>query len=564
MAKAARRKMLIATPPGWQAGDLVGGRFTLLGRLAFGGMAELWLARQGGPQGFSRLVVVKRVLEARSNDRELLDMFIEEAQLGARLQHPNIVHTVDFGEEADVPFIVLEYLFGETFARVLRESRVQSKDWPALASARVISDAALGLASAHELKGLDGQLLNIVHRDVSPQNLFVTVDGLVKVIDFGIARAVDRRSHTEHNQLRGRVAFMSPEQISSQPLDARADVFALGLVLWEAVTGGAPDASNDPVAIMHERVSERPIPRARSRNAAISEALDEVIARSVEKDLTRRFQTAREFHEALEGVLKAEGDVPTVQVAALLSERFKDKHAARSQLVQRLVTETSTARLSTSTIRALRTVTEDMRAVATPPSAADVTTGSNDAPAAEPKSIEIQIDETPQRKSKVPWAIAALLLLGLGIGGLAAWYARQDRSQPEVVAALPSPRVDAPAQPQPTPTPTQQPEAPKVPEPTNVVTPSVPAVPKDPEVKVVPRTPKTGKPAAATGLLRIDTVPWTQVYLKGRKLGDTPLVDVPVPAGELELTLVNDEEKIRTVIGVEIIAGQITTKRLQF
>jgi serine/threonine-protein kinase len=545
-----------ATAP-WQPGQVIGGRYPLLGKLAVGGMAEVWLARQSGPQGFSRLVVIKRVLDSR-DDPAMTAMFVEEAQLGARLTHPNIVQTVDFGEDAGVPFIVLEYLFGENFSRVLKESRYQGNPWPLRAAARVVSDAAMGLSAAHELKDLAGQPLNIVHRDVSPQNLFVTHDGLVKVLDFGIARAVDRAEHTEEHQLRGRVAYMSPEQIEGDPLDARTDVFALGLILWQAVTGTSPDASTETLVIMRERVSSTPIPSARSRNPEVPELLDAILSMALQKKREARFQSAAELHTALEDFLRQGPVCGATQLAALMAERFAEKHAERAQVISRLSTEAATPRFTTSTIQALAPrseTTTGLRQVVPPVAAA---AASSDASAGE-KSVEIEISElaaTPRSRA-LPIIVVLLLVLGVSTGAVLAWKARGgDEARVE-----PVPTVTALPLPTPTPAPVDPPRPEPVVAPTPTPTPEPVAV--TPSVKPLPAVPGKRAPAA-TGLLRLDTVPWTAVYLNGKKLGDTPLVDVKVPAGSLELTLVNEDEKIRTVIDLDVVAGQTTTKRLQF
>ncbi|MBL8950547.1 MAG: serine/threonine protein kinase [Myxococcaceae bacterium] len=535
----------------WRPMRVIGGRFTLLGRLAFGGMAEVWLARQTGAQGFSRMVVVKRVLEARCSEPEILSMFVEEARLGGQLTHPNIVQTVDFGEDEGVPFIVMEYLFGETLAQVLKTSKQRAVPLPIPLAVHIAIEASQGLSSAHDLRGLDGAPLGIVHRDVSPQNLLVTYDGTVKVLDFGIAKAVTNESHTDQAHVRGRVTYMAPEQMSGTPLDARADVFSLGVVLWEAVTGQPLHPANqqgDHVLMMKLLGSDAPLPSAHKTNPQVPEELDLILARALQKDREHRYSTAAAFRGALQAFVRKQAEPPdNAQVSQLMATLFADRQQERTQVLQRLSTGTATPRWTPSIVDALAPPV----ATATDPRI-DVQVG-------------VETSESPvQRRGRVLklGAIAAILFgVVAGVGGVW-WFTRGPKptSAPVVVAEAPAP-APPPAAPAPAP------PAPPAAAPEPVAAPEAPVAEQAPSpapARVAVAPPKPKPAAASSGKLRLDTEPWTTVFYKGKKLGDTPLIDVRVPSGQLELLLVNEEAKVRTVIDIEVAPGETTTKRLHF
>ncbi len=213
------------------------GRYEVVGELARGGMAEILLGRLTGPSGFERPVVIKRILPAFAEERAFVDMFLDEARIAARIAHPNVVQHQELGQDEGGLYLVMEYLAGESLASVQRRARSRGRPIEPAQAAYIVAEAAAGLHAAHEMKGHDGSDLGIVHRDISPQNLFVTYDGSVKVMDFGIAKAADRITVTEAGALKGKFSYMSPEQATGSRLDRRSDVFSLGIVLYELTTG---------------------------------------------------------------------------------------------------------------------------------------------------------------------------------------------------------------------------------------------------------------------------------------------------------------------------------------
>ena len=205
------------------------GHFTLGKRLARGGMAEVFLARQRGPEGFDRKVAVKRILPHLAETADFVRMFLSEARLAARLSHPNIVHIYELGQVGGDYFIAMEYVDGVHAGQLIEHARTEPI-WPELI-ARIGADAAGALAYAHRLTDADGRPLQLVHRDVSPQNIMVSSDGIVKLVDFGIAKAASKAEETRPGVVKGKYAYMSPEQTVGRALDGRSDVFSLGVVL---------------------------------------------------------------------------------------------------------------------------------------------------------------------------------------------------------------------------------------------------------------------------------------------------------------------------------------------
>jgi eukaryotic-like serine/threonine-protein kinase len=212
------------------------GKYDLLALLATGGMAEIWLARVSGMAGFEKLVVIKRLLDKLAIDSDYVEMFLDEARINARLTHSNIVQVLELGQVEGKYFMAMEFVPGLSVSQVGKRATKQLGTVPQEVACGIIAQACSGLHYAHEKTMPDGSPLNIVHRDVSPQNLIVTYEGLVKVLDFGIAKADHRQSQTRTGLVKGKFSYMSPEQCLGQGLDRRSDVFALGIVLFELCT----------------------------------------------------------------------------------------------------------------------------------------------------------------------------------------------------------------------------------------------------------------------------------------------------------------------------------------
>lgn len=275
------------------------GRYALYGKLATGGMATVHFGRLLGPVGFSRTVAIKRLHPQYAKDPEFVAMFLDEARLAARIQHPNVVATLDVVALEEELLLVMDYIRGEAFSRLLRAARRKGIEPPVGFIAAIMSGMLHGLHAAHEVTDERGQPLRVVHRDVSPQNVLVGVDGVPRLLDFGVAKAGARVQVTKDGQVKGKLSYMSPEQLTSQPVDRRSDLFAAGVVLWEALTGKRLFLADDTQEIIH-RIVDLPVPPPSLLNPNVPPIFDKIVARALEKDPNARYSTAREFAVALE------------------------------------------------------------------------------------------------------------------------------------------------------------------------------------------------------------------------------------------------------------------------
>lgn len=292
------------------------GRYDLVSRLARGGMAEVWLARQIGELGFSRVVALKMIRPEYASDASFRNMFLDEARLAARLHHANAVEVLDLGETDRVLYLAMAYVEGESLYGLLARLRDRSGDaarLPVPVSVRILSDVCAGLHAAHELLDDDGRPLDLVHRDVSPHNVLVGLDGIARVTDFGIAKALGRLTEeTETGHVKGKLAYLSPEQARRMPPDRRADIFAAGIILWELLTGRRLFKGEDvPDTLLN--VSTKKIESPRAIAGDVPDAIAEVAMRALDRDPSARYQTASEMADALEAAARAAGQLSTAK-----------------------------------------------------------------------------------------------------------------------------------------------------------------------------------------------------------------------------------------------------------
>jgi serine/threonine-protein kinase len=276
-------------------------RYELIGEIAAGGMAAVFLARLGGVGGFQRFVAIKRLHPHLATEPEFVEMFLDEARLAAGIHHPNVVPILEVGTSESGYYLVMEYIEGDTLARVVARalSQHEGASVPRPILMRIVLDALAGLAAAHDLCDARGRQVGLVHRDVSPQNILVGIDGTSRLTDFGVARATSRLSSTRAGKLKGKLAYMAPEQTKNVAIDRRADLFAMGIILWEVLTGRRLFKA-DSEAITLARLLTEPIPSPRQIAPDVPVALDAVCAHALERDPARRFQTATEMADALE------------------------------------------------------------------------------------------------------------------------------------------------------------------------------------------------------------------------------------------------------------------------
>ena len=311
------------------------GDYVLVKKLATGGMAEIWLARQRGIAGFSRFLVLKKILPHLAEQETFLRMFHDEARTSALLAHPNIVQIHALGQAEGTSFIAMEYIAGENLAQVAWRGLKRGSPFPVEHAARVVADACKALHYAHTLAADDGRPLGIVHRDISPQNILVTYDGEVKVVDFGIAKAASQTVHTQTGMLKGKYSYMSPEQCTGDPVDHRSDIFSLGILLYELVTGKRLFKHDSELMIL-DMITQRPVVPPSEVRSGVDPALEAVVLRALEKAPGDRFQSARQMQIALEQVL---GRLPTLdqraEIAAWMQGMFAQEIEEKRRLRER-------------------------------------------------------------------------------------------------------------------------------------------------------------------------------------------------------------------------------------
>jgi serine/threonine protein kinase len=278
------------------------GRYALYGELASGGMATVHIGRLLGPVGFARTIAIKRLHPQYAKDPEFVSMFLDEARLAARIQHPNVCATLDVVATQGELFLVMEYLQGETLSRMIRAVRNRVEVIDPRIAVSVLAQSLHGLHAAHEAKSERGEALHIVHRDISPQNILVGRDGVAKVLDFGVAKAAGRFHTTREGNVKGKLPYMSPEQLRGQPVDRQTDVYAASVCLWETLTGRKLFKGDNEGSVLEQVLFGAIDPPSRWA-PSIPPTLDALVMRGLERDKTKRFATAREFALALERAL---------------------------------------------------------------------------------------------------------------------------------------------------------------------------------------------------------------------------------------------------------------------
>jgi serine/threonine protein kinase/outer membrane biosynthesis protein TonB len=303
------------------------GRYQLVASVARGGMSEVYLALAKGQMGFTKLVVLK-CLRGSQAPTVLTSMFRDEVRLAARLNHPNIVSTFDVGEEKGVAFLAMEFLEGQPLHHVMKafknlppEQQPHPELW-----LRLICDVLAGLSYAHNLRDFDGKPLEVVHRDISPQNIFVTYDGAVKVVDFGIAKATSNANHTDTGTIKGKIRYMAPEQLQARPVDGRTDVFSVGIVLWELLAKQGL-LSGDMAPAVAQLLAQAPLPMLSTVVPEIPKVLETIVARALEKDIAMRYQSAAEMRSDVLEYLRHSATPETGTLGPLLALHFAQARA---------------------------------------------------------------------------------------------------------------------------------------------------------------------------------------------------------------------------------------------
>jgi serine/threonine-protein kinase len=488
------------------------GKYTLVRKLATGGMAEVFLARADGPMGFAKKCVVKRILPHFNDDPRFIEMFLGEARLAAELNHPNLVQIFDFGQHDGQYFLAMEYIDGANL-RVLNQAtrRVQGPMSLPLA-ARIIALAAEGLHFAHELRNEQGEFLNLVHRDISPDNILVSRNGAVKVVDFGIAKASTQPHLTKSGMIKGKMAYMPPEQLAREPLDRRADLFALGIVFYELVTGGMPFDATSEVSIIQAIMSQKPLEKPTVYRPDCPADLEAIVNKCLEKDREKRYASCVDLQADLEAFIKRTGEtVGTREIAQLVEVTFANEADPT------LPNAVGSGEKATPGSQSDETIP--------PPSPSGPRPIGTDSGTGMSNTALRSIETAGVQRSKAPLFVA----IGLGLSVLAAatWFALQPGPKPVLVvdAGAAAPAIPDAA------------IAVEIPDAAVAIAPEVDA--GAPVVEVDAGTTEVKPAVSKTGRLELRIRPYATVFLDDRKLGDTPLPPISVPVGKHKLRLVN-------------------------
>ena len=387
------------------------GRYALYGEIAAGGMATVHFGRLLGPVGFSRTVAIKRLHPQFAKDPEFVSMFLDEARLAARIRHPNVVPTLDVVATQGELFLVMDYVQGESLSKLIRIAREQGGCIPGRITAGILVGALHGLHAAHEAKNERGEPLNIVHRDISPQNILVGSDGVTRVLDFGVAKAAGRIQTTREGQLKGKLAYMAPEQITGS-VTRQTDVYAAAIVLWEALTGRRLFSGDNEGAILAKVMGGVVDPP--SRYVPLPPGLDEVVLRGLQRDMTQRYATAREFAVALE---RCTGIASSTETGEWVEAMAHTTLSQRASKVAEIESSSSTT-YDATTIEGLNTSTSAGAPGGPEPSGVRPAADPPVSQASQMSSLSVSKESPPQNRSTVLYvglAGGAFLLLSLSI-----------------------------------------------------------------------------------------------------------------------------------------------------
>ncbi len=453
------------------------GRYALYDPIAAGGMATVHYGRLRGPVGFSRTVAVKRLHPELARDPEFVSMFLDEARLAARIRHPNVVQTLDVVAEDGELFLIMEYVQGESLARLLRGVASQNEVIPHRIAATILSGTLMGLHAAHEAKDEQGARLGIVHRDVSPQNVLVGADGLARVLDFGVAKAAGRVHTTREGKVKGKLAYMAPEQIQSGVVTREADIYSAAVVLWEALTSRRLFHADNQTTVL-ARILAGIITPASQAVPGLPTGYDDVIRRGLAKKPSERFSSAREMALALEAVDGVESPAQVAQWLEARAGSVLEERAERIASIER-VSDVS----NISELQAALTATKRDKG-------------------GESGVVSVRPADPESRKRKLLLAGLVVGALVLGIGLLMVSLLKTPDAEVEAIELPDSVEVPAAtAVPEPTPVPTA-PAEPAAPEPEASAAPKATAKPTRSVSRKAPSTSaaKSGKKDPFAGL----------------------------------------------------------------
>ena len=554
--------------------EILFGPYTLVKRLAVGGMAEVYLARFTGAQGREKSVVVKQILPQLARDPELLQLFFDEAAIAKQLAHPGIVQVFDVGQHDGTHYIAMELVDGlDLDDLVRREIRAHGRGLLIPVAVRVVLDLARAVHYAHEAKDDDGQALEVIHRDISPQNVLLGRDGAVKLSDFGIARTNLRATRTQTGVLRGKISYLAPERFEGERADRTVDVYAMGVVLFEAIAGRRPFVGDD--ALLIKKIMHEPAPLLSSLVPGIDPRLDTLLARTMAKTPESRIGTAKELADNLEalGVACASAELGALVAKGVAQKESEPTGSAMpaSAPRPRQSTETLPGRLDDAPLVAKPEPTQVMEPTVRQSVPIIV-------PAAAPSALSTPIVPPMPAPSPIK-AFLVVCAAGLFVGWLGTKLFMGEAPPPAPIA-----------QPRPAPVVTSIPALEVALDPVVVTEEPLPIGDAEDGDEVEPPRgalrPKSGKargkrnvrlkasaqpriaPAVSAapvgeGELSIDADPWAYVTVDGKSYGATPLAHIRLAAGNHRVVLENPEEKASRTVPVTIRADQRTTVRVR-
>jgi eukaryotic-like serine/threonine-protein kinase len=309
------------------------GKYTLLNRIAVGGMAEIFLARQEGLEGFEKTICIKRIRPHLSSQPNFVRMFLNEAKLAAQLNHPNIVQIYDLGRINDSYFIAMEYISGRDMSRIIPKAEKAGIPFPMIYALRIASNVCEGLYYAHTKTDAYGNPLHVVHRDITPENILVGFNGTVKIVDFGIAKANTQIEQTRAGEIKGKLSYMSPEQAMGAQLDARSDIFALGSVVYEWITGYKLFTGENEMAILKSIIDGKIYPPSYFKED-VPESVERILMKALEKDKEKRYQSAWEMQFDIDTYLASSEFTPSnIHLSNFLKQIFGDEIEREKELV---------------------------------------------------------------------------------------------------------------------------------------------------------------------------------------------------------------------------------------
>lgn len=601
------------------------GKYRPILKLGQGGMADVYLAISRSTPGLERLAVIKRLradLLVTDDDNphdaeQFIKMFWDEAKLGMLLKHANVVHTYDAADEGGTLYLVMEYIEGQSLSVLQRELTRKRRQLPPVQAAVIIADVLAGLHYAHEVADFSGQKLNIVHRDVSPQNVLIGYDGSIKLLDFGVAKTAMRTGETRAGMMKGKARYMAPEQVMNGDVDRRADIYAAGVVLWELVAGRKM-VSGTNVLEQLVSVMKTPAPKLSTFVPDVDPELEQIVHKALEREPENRYSTSLEMREALQTYIATKGGPRAEDVAALVRELFTRQReeiqkVIRERLAQPVelnengepkpVTAEVFAQLDQET-RGTH-LTDRPGSLNSGPSGGSISlargassisslsslsrSGGSFTPGAVVQTSPSGTAPTPTppaSRKLVPVLFASLAVLLVTVGTLLgvvvsssktkeAEAAKNAPEAPTVVpAAQPPPKTDdvkpavKAAEPRPAEAaPKESAAAPSRPAAVaqgGAWRPAPAAAPAPKPAETQPKDEPSTNTAEPPGFFTIDTYPWTQVSIDGRVVGNTPVVRFPVSPGPHTVVLENPGDNIRQTTTINVKSGENVSKRLAF